>query len=205
MIKRELLSPSKWPARVLPVKLIAVDGHGGSGKSTLANLLSQNFNAQIIHTDDFAGWDNPTDWWPLVIERVFEPIKNGAKVLNYPRSKWWEDHHPEPVVNQPVTPIIILEGVTSLRTEFRPYISYAIYVDTPREVCIQRGFERDRGMDGKSDQEIMAMWAEWQDAENAYIARDNPRAYANLVIDGTKPFEAQLEAVSPGNAAEAAG
>lgn len=183
-------APQGWPDKHLGVKLVAIDGHGGSGKSSLAKLLSKKLDAQIIHTDDFAGWDNPTDWWPLVIERVFEPIKNGAKVLNYPRSKWWEDHHPEPVENQPVTPIIILEGVTALRTEFRPYISYAIYVDTPREVCIQRGFERDRGMDGKSDQEIMAMWAEWQDAEDAYIARDNPREYANLVIDGTKPFEA---------------
>ncbi len=55
----------------LPIILIVIDGHGGSGKSTLANLLSKKLNAEIIHTDDFAGWNNPQNWWPLVIERVF--------------------------------------------------------------------------------------------------------------------------------------
>src|SRR5438105_13844368 len=37
-------------------RLIAIDGHGGSGKSTLAELLARDLKAEIIHTDDFAGW-----------------------------------------------------------------------------------------------------------------------------------------------------
>lgn len=180
----------------LPISLIAIDGHGGSGKSTLANLLSEKLNAEIIHTDDFAGWDNPLNWWPLVIERVFEPIKNGAKLLNYPRSKWWEMHNPEPVVNQPVTPFMILEGVSSLRKEFRPYISYGIFVDTPPEVCLQRGFERDKGQDGKSDDEIKQMWEQWYKDEEAYIERDNPKEFVDLVVDGTKPFDETSEKVA---------
>lgn len=177
----------------LPIFLIAVDGHGGSGKSTLANQLADKLQAQIIHTDDFAGLDNPLNWWPLVIERVFGPIKNGEKILNYPRSKWWETHNPEPVVNQPVTPIMILEGVSSLRKEFRPYISYGIFVDTPLEVCLQRGFERDRGQDGKSDDEIKQMWEEWYRKEEDYIKRDDPKDFADLVVDGTKSFEEQID------------
>lgn len=176
----------------LPIFIIALDGHGGSGKSTLANLLADKLQAQIIHTDDFAGWDNPLNWWPLVIERVFEPIKNGEKLLSYPRSKWWETHNPEPVVNQPVAPIMILEGVSSMRKEFRPYISYGIFVDTPIEVCLQRGFERDKGQDGKSDEEIRQMWQDWYEKEETYIKRDSPKEVADLVVDGTKPFEEQI-------------
>lgn len=172
-----------------PVFLIAIDGHGGSGKSTLANLLSDKLQAQIIHTDDFSGWDNPLDWWPLVIERVFEPIQSGESTLNYPRSKWWETHNPAPVVGQPVTPIMILEGVSSLRKEFRPYIGYGIFVDTPLEVCLQRGFERDKGQDGKPDEEIKQMWQEWYEKEEVYIKRDNPKEFADLVADGTRPFD----------------
>ena len=83
-------------SKVAQVLFIAIDGHGGSGKSSLAELLAKELNAQIIHTDDFAGWDNPKNWWPLVIERVFDPIINGATTLSYPRSKWWEDHKPKP-------------------------------------------------------------------------------------------------------------
>jgi uridine kinase len=174
------------------IRLVAIDGHGGSGKSTLAKLLAEHFNAEIIHTDDFAGWDNPENWWPLVIERVFEPITNGATTLSYPRSKCCETHNPEPVVNQSVTSIMILEGVTSLRKEFRPYISFGIFVDTPLDICLQRGFERDKGQDGKSDDEIKRMWQDWYKKEEVYIARDNPKAFADLVLDGAKPFEGQI-------------
>lgn len=173
-------------------RFIAIDGHGGSGKSSLAEMLAKQLSAEIIHTDDFAGWDNPENWWPLVIERVFESIKNGATTLNYPRSKWWETHNPEPVVNQPVTDIMILEGVTSLRKDFRPYISFGIFVDTPKEVCLQRGFERDKGQDDKSDDEIKQMWQGWYEKEEVYIARDNPKMFADLVVNGRKPFEEQL-------------
>lgn len=177
----------------LPIFLIAVDGHGGSGKSTLANLLADRLQAQIIHTDDFAGWDNPLNWWPLVIKRVFEPIINGEKTLNYPRSKWWKTHNPEPVVNQPVTQIMILEGVSSLRKEFRPYISYGIFVDTPMEICLQRGFERDRGQDGKLDDEIKQMWNQWYKKEEKYMKQDSPKEYADLVVNGTNSFEEQVD------------
>ncbi len=179
----------------LPISLIAIDGHGGSGKSTLASLLSERLNAEIIHTDDFAGWDNPLNWWPLVVERVFEPIRNGQKALNHPRSKWWETHNPEPVVNQPVTPIMILEGVSALRKEFRPYISYGIFVDTPLEICLRRGFERDKGQDGKSDEEIKKMWEQWHESEEVYIKRDNPQEFADSVADGSKPFDEQADVI----------
>lgn len=169
--------------------VVAIDGHGGSGKSTLAQALAERLGAEIIHTDDFASWDNPVNWWPLVIEHVFEPIAQGARTLNYPRSKWWEDHHPEPAVDQPVTPILILEGVTALRKEFRPYVDFGVFVETPVELCLQRGFERDRGMDGKADEEIRAMWRAWLAAEDAYLARDDPQSHADKVVEGTRALD----------------
>lgn len=60
---------------------IAVDGHGGSGKSTLAKWLAEKLHVSLVETDDFASWNDP-DWWPLVIERVFQPVKNGARTLS---------------------------------------------------------------------------------------------------------------------------
>jgi len=170
------------------MKFIVIDGHGGSGKSTLAEELAKELNAEIIHTDDFASFDNWSNWWPLIIEQVFKPIQDGATKLNYPRSKWWDDHEPEPVVDQPVTNIMILEGVSALREEFREYIDFGVYVDTPREICLQRGLERDRNNDGKSDREILALWDKWLKNEDKYIARDNPKEYADIVVEGTKPI-----------------
>ncbi len=188
----DLMNPQSWPQRGMPIKVLAIDGHGGSGKSTLAEVLAKQLSAGIIRTDDFASWDNPLSWWPLLIEYVFEPIGEGAKTLSYPRSKWWGDHRPEPVLDQPVTEIMILEGVTSLRKEFRAYISYGIFVDTPKEICFQRGLARDAGMDGKTDAEIEAMWIDWIAQEDEYIAGDNPKAYADKVVDGSRPFSKQI-------------
>lgn len=186
---KEIL-PSLKP-KVGQTVFIAVDGHGGSGKSTLAKLLSEKLHASLIQTDDFASWDNPRNWWPLVVERVFEPIKEGAKTLSYPRSKWWENHHPEPAVNQPVTPIMILEGVSSSRKEFRDYISLSIFVDASKEVCLQRGVKRD-SRTGKSAEELRAMWEKWFNDEEEYIQRDHPQEHADIVMDGTRPFEDQI-------------
>jgi uridine kinase len=171
---------------------VAIDGHGGSGKSTFAKLLSKHVQAEIIQTDAFASWKNPTDWHSSLIEKVFLPIQNGATHLSYDRSKWWDDHHPAPVKDQSVTNIMILEGVRSLRAELREYISLGILVDTPREVCLARGLERDLGT-GKTRQELLKLWTEWLDSEDLYFENDVPYKYADIVVNGTVPFESQVK------------
>lgn len=190
MTHLQKLISSKQP-KVGDTLFIAVDGRGGSGKTTLAALLMKKLDAQLIQTDDFASPDNPINWWPLVIEHVFEPIKNGSKTLNYPRSKRWPNHHPKPV-----TKVIILEGVSSLRKEFRPYINLGIFVNTPREICLQRGIDRDLGSDtGKSEAEVRAMWEKWAADEDAYIERDHPEEYADMVVDGTELLDKVIDEI----------
>jgi uridine kinase len=174
-IKQDIVA--KNPPANFPIKLVAIDGHGGSGKSTVANRLAEELSAEIIHTDDFASWDNPQNWWPRLVEEVLESIKSGAKALSFERSSWTPDHNSEPVKNQPITPIMVLEGVSSVRHEFRPYLTYAIWVETPKELCLKRGLERD-------GQDKLEQWEKWFAEEDAYIARDNPREYADIEISG---------------------
>jgi uridine kinase len=178
---------SKLKPKVGKVAFIAIDGHSGSGKSTLAKWL-----AEIIHTDDFASWENPLNWWSDVIEKVFKPIQEGAASLSYQPTSWWENHHPEPIENQPVTAIMILEGVSSSRREFDDYISYRIFVDTPKEVCLERGLQRDAST-GKSVEELTKMWEAWFQKEMDYMERDNPKEKADIIIDGTKDLEEQIQ------------
>jgi uridine kinase len=179
-------------AKVGRTLFIAIDGRGGSGKSTLANWLSSELHTEIIRTDDFASWQNMFEWWPLVIERVFEPIRSGATMLNYPRSKWWDNHHPQPAVRQPVTPVMILEGVSSSRREFEDYLSLCIFVDTPREICLQRGITRDL-VTGKTYEELQRMWEVWTAGEDRYLERDEPAKHADFCVDGTRPFDEQID------------
>lgn len=165
------------PPDGLHVKVVAVDGHGGAGKSVLALDLSEMLGAETIHTDDFASPENPVDWWPRLVEEALEPIARGALSISYVRSSWGPDHAPEPVRDQPVTPVMILEGVTAARREFRPYLAYAIWVDTPKDVCIARGVDRD-------GEAMRGQWESWWSEEEAYIREHRPVDFADAVISG---------------------
>ncbi len=170
------------------VLFIAVDGHGGSGKTTFALLLSKELGSGVVQQDDFASWENPLDWWPEVIEKIFRPIADGAKTISYPRTKWWPGHTPEPVADTPVTNVMILEGVSSLRKEFRDYVSIGIFVDTPDDICLRRGIERDMAS-GEPREKIEALWQKWLSSENEYFSRDNPKHYADIIVDGNANFK----------------
>ena len=161
----------------LPVKVVAVDGHGGAGKTTLALALSELLEAEIIHTDDFASPENPIHWWPRLIEEALEPIARGAHSISYVRSSWSPEHAPEPVTNQRVTSAMILEGVAASRREFRPYLAYAIWVDAPKDVCIARGVDRD-------GEAMRDQWERWWRDEEAYIRDHRPVVFADAVISG---------------------
>lgn len=176
-------------------KFIAIDGHGGSGKSTLANKLASRLNAEVIHIDDFTGEGASSDWYKNLITKIIDPVQHGAIRLNYSRAKWWPEHDPKPVVNQIVTPTMIIEGVGSTRAELRNLMALRIFVDTPRSICIERGIERDKGMGGKSELQIRAMWQQWIMWDDEYFAKDDPVAAADIVVDGTEPYEQSMQTI----------
>ncbi len=137
-----------------------------------------------METDDFATWEDPFDWWPLVIEQVFRPIQSGAKTLSHFRPKRRE-------IAVPVTEVMILEGVSASRREFRPYLSLSIFVDAPKTLCLQRGIARD-AVTGKTRDQLEKLWAVWVEEEDKYLERDRPERYADVTVIGAKPFEEQL-------------
>lgn len=164
----------------METKLIAIDGCGGSGKSTLAARLADEISgAYLLHTDDFASWDVPLEWWPRLVEQVIEPLTRNQPA-RYQRYDWgtrkladWHD--------VPVGGVVIIEGVSALRREFRRAISYGIFVQTPRALRLDRGLERD-------GQDAVAQWQEWMAQEDAYLSDHKPEEHADLLIDGTKPY-----------------
>lgn len=171
---------------------VAIDGHGGSSKSTFAERLGERLKASVIHIDDFAGVDSPPGWWNKIIERVFRPVSAGANTITYHPESWGENHRPGPVT-LPVTPIMILEGVSSSRSEFTDFIGFRIFVNTPKNICLKRGVERDTGTN-LSEGEVEKMWQTWFAEEDEYMQQDNPIAKADMIIDGTKPFTKQIVA-----------
>ena len=160
----------------MATKIIAIDGHGGAGKSALAARLAEELEgAQVLHTDDFASWDNPVDWWPRLVEEVLEPLSRN-EAARYGRTDWGNANRVE---WGEVTPaeFVILEGVTASREAFRRFLTYSIWIETPADVRLRRGLERD-------GEQARAQWEQWMAEEDGYVRREKPQERVDRVLRG---------------------
>jgi uridine kinase len=155
-------------------RIIAVDGLGGAGKSSLAEHLAHELEAPIVHTDDFASWDNPIEWWPDVIEKVLRPIAAGLSARYRPTS--WGGPAKLEVVVEPAG-FLLLEGVSASCEAFQPYLVYSIWIETPRAVRLRRGLQRD-------GEHARANWDRWMAEEDTYVERERPASRADAVLPG---------------------
>ena len=160
-----------------PVRLVAIDGPGGAGKSTFATRLAAAAGGvPVIHTDDFAAADNPLNWWPRLLEQVINPLKRGEPA-RYQRYDWPSESLAERHTVEP-SEIIIIEGVSSGRSEWAEHLSFLVWIETPREVRLARAVERD-------GEDALDNWEFWMGEEDAHYARDPTRERADVLIDGT--------------------
>ena len=157
-------------------RLIAIDGPGGAGKTTLAAWLAEELQAAVIHTDEFASWDNPVDWWPEMLERAVKPLAAGESARYKPTS-WGGEEHALVVVEPGGT--VVLEGVTTSRNAFRPYLAYSIWIKTARAVRLRRGIDRD-------GEGARVQWGRWMEQEDRYIESERPYEHADVVLRGDR-------------------
>jgi uridine kinase len=182
-------------ARRLPpscgsTRVIAVDGPGGAGKTTFAARLRDGFGqdrvAPVVHTDDFASWDNQFNWAPLLREQVIEPIRRGEPG-RYQRYDWVERRFAE-WHEAPVADVVIIEGVGAAQRLFADALAMTVWIETPPDVRLARGIARD-------GEELRAFWQQWIVGEQAHFAADGTRGRADLVVigDPAAPHQAETE------------
>lgn len=163
------------PPAGVKTHIVAIDGPGGAGKTTLAAWLAGELPAKdVLHTDDFASWDNPVDWWPTLLEQALVPLAAGS-TIRYRPTAWGGEERP-PIVIEPGG-TVLLEGVTATRNAFRPYLAYTIWIETERAVRLRRGLERD-------GEPSRAQWERWMKEEDRYIEAEQPAGRADVVVRG---------------------
>jgi uridine kinase len=168
---------ARRPPAGMRTRIVAIDGLGGAGKSSLAEHLSVALaGAAIVHTDDFASWHTPLEWWPRLIEEFLLPLARN-EAARFERSKWGQEDRGWAEV-QPAD-FVILEGVTAAREAFRAYLTYAVWVETPPELRLRRGLERD-GQDAREQ------WETWMIREERYRIAERPSETADLVVPGDR-------------------
>ena len=162
-------------------RIVAIDGCGGSGKSELAERLSSALgDTVIVRTDDFARPNVPGWEWPRMTAQVLDPIRHD-RPGRYQRYDWDRDA-PAEWHDVPVGGTLVVEGVSSLRDELGAYWDFAIWVECPYEVRLQRGVERD-------GEALRSTWTDiWIPQEEAYFAAQRPDRKADLIVDGTRPY-----------------
>jgi uridine kinase len=155
--------------------LVAVDGFGGAGKSHFAaRLAAAQRDVAVVHTDDFASWDAGLDWQRLR-NQVIDPLIDD-RPARYQRYDWVEARLAE---WHEVSPggTVVVEGVSSYRLSLCDAYDVAVWVQSPQELCLRRGLERD-------GHGALVLWQRWMAEEDRYVDAEHPDERAAVVVDG---------------------
>jgi uridine kinase len=160
-------------------RFVGIDGRAGSGKSTLARFVAARVaGAVVIAADDFAGPHVPEWDWPRFRQQVVVPLQAGRRA----RYQRWEWQHAEPAGWCSVAPggVVLVEGVSSTRSELEVPWALRVWVEAPRELRLRRALARDGAA-------LLGQWRDvWMPSEEAYVARDNPVQRADLIVNGAE-------------------
>ncbi|WP_319633404.1 uridine kinase family protein [Paenibacillus psychroresistens] len=170
--------------------VIGIDGGGAAGKSTLARKFQYlNDDVTVVHMDDFyyptkerklinhqteigGNWD-----WNRVLNQVLVPIKQNEN--GYYQIYDWDNDILTEWHTVPIGGIVIIEGCYSLRKELSFLYDVRIWIESPQDIRLERGVQRDGG--GNRD-----MWEKvWLPDEDRYFEVQKPADSADIVIDGT--------------------
>ncbi len=165
--------------------IIALDGRCASGKTTMAATLSQIYDCNVFHMDDF---------FLRPVQRTAERLSQPGENIDHERF-WEEILHPlsegravcyrkyncarqalEPPITAPQKRLHIIEGVYSLHPRLFASYDLTVLADTTKEV------QRERILRRNSPEMAEKFFSVWIPMEEAYFLKENIREKVNLIL-----------------------
>lgn len=166
-------------------RLICLDGPAGAGKTTLAAALVAELDrrgagqAGLVHMDDlFEGWAGLRTVGTQ-LDSLLLPLARDEPGT-YRRYDWHAGRFAETITVEPA-PVLLVEGVGSGAERFTHLVTVLAWVEAPS------GLRRERGLARDGDA-FAPHWEQWARDEEELFAREQTRARADVVVDGTAPL-----------------
>ncbi|WP_020074952.1 hypothetical protein [Cryocola sp. 340MFSha3.1] len=161
--------------------IVLIDGPSGAGKSTLADLLIARWPAEgrprLVRMDDlYPGWDGLDAGSEALGRDLLEPLRAiGAGSWQ----RWdWAGHHPAGVELVAGGEPLVVEGCGTLSRRNTACADLTVWLEADDALRKERALARD-------GETFAAEWDRWQAQFERFVAREHPRAAANLVLDVT--------------------
>ena len=149
---------------------VLIDGRSGSGKTELARALVEGWpGSQLVRLDDlYPGWDG--------LDRGSVGV---ASILTTARWRaWdWSAEAPGSWHQLDASFPIVIEGVGAISRSSRALADVAVWVDLDDATRKSRALHRDGDA-------YAPFWERWAAQEQRFLARENPRTLASMVVDG---------------------
>lgn len=149
--------------------ILIIDGRSGSGKTELANALIALRPAQLLRLDDvYQGWSGLA-----AASRALPGILRDGR---WQRWDWATSALAEWHAIDTSAPLVV-EGSGALTHATRELADLAVWVEHPAAVRKARALAREPDFEDH--------WDEWAAQEDEHERAENPRARADITVDGS--------------------
>lgn len=146
-----------------------IDGRSGSGKTELARLLAHTIpEFQLVRLDDlYPGWNG-----------LMAGSATVASIIRDSRWQAWDWAESRPSAWHELDPSrpLIIEGVGAISRASRQLADVAIWVELDDATRKVRALQRDGDT-------YAPHWDEWAAQEVEFIAREDPRSLASVIVE----------------------
>lgn len=166
--------------------IIAIEGGSASGKTTLAKILSEVYDCNVFHMDDF--FLRPEQRTPdrfaeaggnvdreRFLDEVLIPLSEGSAVI-YRRFNCSVQELEAPVTVEPKR-LTVIEGAYSMHTELSSYYDLSVFMDISSE------YQRERILKRNSPQLAERFFGEWIPLELKYFSGMSVKERCDISFD----------------------